>query len=69
MNREERDALDEEMRELDKRDMTWKSLVLHTLDRSEETIATLGDRRWPQTAKHEGRGKIYLYETFQFKMT
>ncbi|CAM9992457.1 unnamed protein product [Laminaria digitata] len=25
-----------------------------TVDRSEKTIAILGDRRWPQTAKSEG---------------
>ena len=33
-----------------------------TLDSSEKTIATLGDRWWPQTAKQEGDkiSKIFL---------
>ena len=33
--------------------MTWKGLVDY-VESSDKTIAILGDRRWPQTAKEEG---------------
>ena len=47
--KEERDV-SEEMRKIDECDME----KFGTLDGSEKTIATLGDRWWPQTAKQEG---------------
>ena len=50
---EERDALEEEMRKLDERDM--KSLV-DEIKSCEKTIAMLGYRWWPQTAKQDGDG-------------
>ena len=34
--------------------MTWDMEKFGTLDSREKTIAVLGDRWWPQTAKHEG---------------
>ena len=34
--------------------MTWKSLVDYDVESSEKTIAILGDRWWPQTAKKDG---------------
>ena len=43
--REERDIV--EMRKLDECDME----IFGTLDSSEKTIAILGDRWWPKTAK------------------
>ena len=49
--KEERDVL--EMRKIDECDME----KFGTLDSSEKTIAILGDRWWPQTAKQKG-GKI-----------
>ena len=42
--------MSEEMRKIDECDME----KFGTLDGSEKTIATLGDRWWPQTAKQEG---------------
>ena len=51
VNKEERDAL-EEMRKIHESDMDFG-----TLDSSEKTIAILGDRWRPQTAKQQG-GKI-----------
>ena len=50
---EERDVLEGEMRDLNKSGM--KSF--DTLDSREKTIAVLGDRSWPQTAKQD-RNKI-----------
>ena len=47
--KEERD-LSEETRKIDECDME----KFGTLDSREKTIATLGDRWWPQTAKQEG---------------
>ena len=47
---EERDVLEGEMRDLDKSGM--KSF--DALDSREKTIAILGDRWWPQTAKQDG---------------
>ena len=47
--KKERDAL-EETRKLDVRDTE----EFGRLDRSEKTIAILGDRWWPQTAKQDG---------------
>ena len=47
--KEEWDVL-EEMRKVDECDME----KFGTLDDSEKTIAILGDRWWPQTAKQEG---------------
>ena len=47
--KEERDVL-EEMRKIDESGMG----KFCTLDSSEKTIAILGDRWWPQTAKQEG---------------
>ena len=45
-----RDALEEEMRKLDERDME----EFGRLESSEKAIAILGDRWWPQTAKQDG---------------
>ena len=50
MYKEERDVLEEGMREVDKCNME----EFGTLDSSDETIAILGDTRWPQAAKQEG---------------
>ena len=50
MHKEERYVLEEEMREIDERDME----EFGTVDSSEKTIAFLGDRCWPQAAKLEG---------------
>ena len=50
MYKEERDVLEEDMRKIDERDIE----KFGTLDSSEKTIAILGDRWWPQTAKLEG---------------
>ena len=47
--KEERDALEEEMRKLDVCDMA----EVGRLESSEKTIAILGDK-WPQTAKQDG---------------
>ena len=49
--KEERDVLEGEMSKIDECDM-WTSFG--TLDSSEKTIAILGDRWCPQTAKQEG---------------
>ena len=49
MYTEERDVL-EEMRKIDECGME----KFGTLDSSEKTIAILGDRWWPQTAKQQG---------------
>ena len=48
--KEERDALEEEMRKLDVCHME----ELGRLESNEKTIAILGDRWWPQTAKQDG---------------
>ena len=48
--KEERDALEEETRKLNVRDME----EFGRLESSERTIAILGDKWWPQTAKHDG---------------
>ena len=48
--KEERDALEEEMRKLDVCDME----DFGRLERSEKTIAIPGDRWWPQLAKQDG---------------
>ena len=48
--KEERDALEEEMRSISECNME----KFGTLDSSEKTISILGDRCWPQTAKQEG---------------
>ena len=48
--KEERDALEEEMRKLDECDME----EFCRLESSEKTIAVLGDRWWPQAAKQDG---------------
>ena len=50
INKEDRDALEEEVRKLDVCGME----ELGTLGSNEETIAMLGDRWWPQTAKRDG---------------
>ena len=47
---EERDVLEGEMRDLDKSGMA----SFDALDSREKTIAILGDRWWPQTAKQDG---------------
>ena len=58
MYKEEQDVLEKETREIDECDMDNFS----SLDDSEETIATLRDRRWPQKAKQEGDTvSIYIY--------
>ena len=51
--KEERDALEEGMRKLDVCDTEG----LGRLESSEKTIAILGDRWWPQTAK-QNRDRI-----------
>ena len=48
--KEERDALEEEMRKLDVCDME----EFGRRESSEKTIAILRDRWWPQTAKQDG---------------
>ena len=48
--KEERDVLAEKMWKIDECDME----KFGTLESSEKTIAILGDRWWPQTAKQEG---------------
>ena len=48
--KEERDALEEGMRKLDVCDME----EFGRLESREKTIAILGDRWWPQTAKQDG---------------
>ena len=48
--KKDRDALEEETRKLDVCDME----EFGRLKRSEKTIAILGDRWWPQTAKQDG---------------
>ena len=50
MYSEERDMLEEEMREIDECDME----EFGTLDITDKTIAILGERWWPQAAKQEG---------------
>ena len=52
--KEERDALEEEMRKLDECDME----EFGRLESREKTIAILGDRWWPQTAKQDGDDRI-----------
>ena len=47
IDKEERDALEEEMRKFDVCDME----EFCRLESSERMIAILGDRWWPQTAK------------------
>ena len=48
--KEERDALEEETRKLD----ICVTEELGRLESREKTIATLGDRWWPQTAEQDG---------------
>ena len=48
--KEKRDVLEEEMRKLSERDTE----EFGRLESSEKTIAILGDRRRPQTAKQDG---------------
>ena len=50
MHNEQRGVLKEEMRKLDECDME----EFGRLESSAKTIAILGDRWWPQTAKQEG---------------
>ena len=50
INKEERDVLEGEMRRYDGCDME----EFGRLKSGEKTIAILGDRRWPQTAKQDG---------------
>ena len=47
--KEERDVLEEKLREVDEYDME----EFNKLDSSERTIAILGERWWPQAAKQE----------------
>ena len=49
MHKEKRDVLEEEVREIDERDME----EFGTLDSGEKTVAILGDKWWPQAAKQE----------------
>ena len=51
MYKEEPDVL-KEMREIDECDMEEFDTLL--IEASEKTIAILGDRWWPQTAKQKG---------------
>ena len=55
MHKEERGILTE-MRKLHECDME----KFDTLDSSDETIAVLGDRWWPQTAKQQGLSLIHI---------
>ena len=48
--KEKRNVLEEEMRKLDDCDME----EFGRLESSDKTIAILGDRWWPQTAKQDG---------------
>ena len=50
---EERDILEKEMREVNEGGMN----LFEALDSREKTIAILGDRCWPQTAKQDGDKK------------
>ena len=50
--KEERNALDEEMKKLNKSDIE----EFGRPESSEKTIAILGIRWWPQTAKQDGNG-------------
>ena len=50
LHQEERDELEGEMRDLNKRGKK----LFDALGSREKTIATLGDRWWPQTAKQDG---------------
>ena len=52
MYREERDMLEEEMREIDECEMEEFGALL--IDSNEKMIATLGDRWWPQTRSGKG---------------
>ena len=63
MHKEERDALEEEMRQLDVCD-TEK---IGRLESSEKIIAILGDTWWPQTAKQDGDriSKQFLRSTWK----
>ena len=54
MYKEERGVL--EVRQIDECDVD----KFGTLDSSERTIAILGERWWPQTAKQEG-GKLSIF--------
>ena len=60
---EQRDALEEEMRKLDVCGME----EFGRLESSEKTIAILGDRWWPQTAKQDGDriSKQFLCSTWK----
>ena len=51
--KEDRDVFVEEMRKLDERDME----EVDRLESRQKTIAILGDRWWPQTAKQDGNRK------------
>ena len=61
--KEELDALEEEMRKLDVCDME----EFGRLESSEKTVATLGDKWWPQTAKQDGDriSKQFLCNTWK----
>ncbi|MEP5446746.1 hypothetical protein [Ekhidna sp.] len=48
MQVETRDVFEAEIREV----ACWNMEEFGTLDSSEKRIAMLGDRRWPQAAKH-----------------
>ena len=50
--KEERDALEKEMMKLDVCDMEEICKLL--IESNEKTVAILGDRWWPQTAKQDG---------------
>ena len=54
MYKEERDVLEEEVREIDECDME----EFGALDRREKTIAILGDRWWTQVTKQEGTQRL-----------
>ena len=59
MYKEERDVFEEEVREIYECNMR----EFDTQDSSENTIAILGDRWWPQAARQEGDkiSKTFLY--------
>ena len=63
MYKQERIVLEEGMRKIDECDVD----KFGTLDSSEKTIAILGDRWWPQTAKQEGDkiSKKFLYNIWK----
>ena len=63
--KEERDVLEGDMRKIDECDM--ENFV--TLDSSEKTIAILGDKSWPRTAKQQGGEITEMFLMSYFEKT